>query len=549
MQTIINTLAEHQLLLLFVVLSIGYAVGRINIFGIKLGAAAVLFVGLFISALSPEIKLPSLITSLGLVLFVYSIGIASGSSFFNSFKRYGIKDMLVVLAFLGLAGLVAIIASKVTGIDGAIVAGTYTGALTNTPALASAIDLLETGNFSDINIEPTTPTIGYSIAYPLGVILPILAIFFWQRRFKIKYDKDILKAKGLVKVGADLVNQSIVVTNKEMIGKTIKDIRKQYGWQIVFGRIKRGQELLIVDSSDIALQKNDIISVIGEQDQIKAVHKAIGDYSSSSLQFEPSDYIYRRVFVSEKKIIGKTIKELKLPQKYGAIVTRIRRGDQDMLADPNHVLEYGDRVRFITPKQHEYTIAKVFGDSYKSISDIHPMSIGIGITLGLLLGMIPIKLPGGIVFTLGDAGGPLIVGLFLSYLRRSGPFVWSISYSANHTIRELGLSLMLAGIGIRSGQTFVNGLQDGSGMQILLIGGLISFIVPMLFIPFAYKKLKLPFGIVSGMISAIHTQPAVISYANQQAKNDLPTYGYVRLFPLATIFKIIIAQLLVLGLV
>ena len=549
MQSVINILVEHQLLLLFVVITLGYAIGRINIFGIKLGAAAVLFVGLFLSALDDRLSLPAIITTLGLVLFVYSVGVSSGASFFSSFKKFGLKDLALVSAFLFFAaGLIATLTSY-SGINGAISTGIFTGSLTNTPALAASINLLESGQFSESGIVPTTPTIGYSIAYPLGVIFPIVAIFFWQKRFKIDYKKDIHKAKGLVSVGADIKNKAICITNARYIGQSIRQLKDDNNWPVFFVRIKRSGKIHIISDLSTKIKRGDILSVIGTGKDIDVVAKALGSYTDDVLQFETSNYIYRRVFVSEKNIIGKTIADLHLPKRYGAIVTRIRRGDADLVADSNHVLEYGDRIRFVSPKEYEHKVAKVFGDSYRSISDIHPMSIGLGICLGLLVGMIPIHLPGGIEFELGEAGGPLVVGLILSYLRRTGPFVWTISYSANHTIRELGLSLMLAGIGVRSGQTFINGIQDGNGLQIFLIGGIISFIVPMIFIPLAYKKFKLPFAVVSGMVSAIHTQPAVTGYASQQAKNDLPTYGYVRLFPLATIMKIIVAQIMLLALV
>ncbi len=301
MDWLIELFVKNQLFLLFFVITVGYAIGRINIFGIKLGAAAVLFVGLLISALNDKITLPAIVGALGLVLFVYTIGVSSGASFFAGFKKYGLRDLIVVLSFLGASAIIIAIVTKLVGINGAIASGIYSGSLTNTPSLASAIQLLGSASYVGSGIPPSTPAIGYSIAYPMGVIGPILAIFFWQKRYKINYKKDIEKAKNLVAVGSDLHNKAIVVTNKDIDGKSIEQLINEYDWSVVFVRVKRGKKVIIVNKPDIRIQLNDVISVIGTPDDIDLVAKQVGKYSESILQFETSDYMYRRVFVSEKK--------------------------------------------------------------------------------------------------------------------------------------------------------------------------------------------------------------------------------------------------------
>lgn len=549
MEWFINLLAEHQLLLLFFVASTGYAIGKISFKGIKLGVAAVLFVGLFISALDKSITLPALVTSLGLVLFVYSVGIASGSSFFASFRKTGLRDSVTVLAMLLLGAGIVFGAYKIINMSPAVAAGLFTGSFTNTPALAAVVQMLSSGQLGDTKELSGLPTVGYSIAYPMGVLGPILAIAFWQKRFKINYKNDAKKAKDIVAAGSDISNESVKITNEEFCGKKLGMLLEKYDWPIIFGRLQRGKQIMLITDPNTKFEKNDIVSIIGAPEDIQPAISLLGVISSVKLDLDRTKYDYRRVFVSNKDLVGKSIKELRIPQKYGAMVTRVRRGDIEMLAHKDFVLEYGDRVRFISQKKDVSTVSKYFGDSYKSVSDFHIFSIGMGLCLGLLLGMIPIKLPGGLVFRLGDAGGVLIMGLILSALRRTGPIVWGISYTANLTLREFGLILMLAGIGVRSGQTFVEAIGNGNGVQLFIAGAIASIAVPMLFIPLAFKKFKLPFAVVSGMVSALHTQPAVHAYASNQAENDLPNHGYAMVFPVATIGKILIAQLMIMFLI
>ncbi len=227
-------------------------------------------------------------------------------------------------------------------------------------------------------------------------------------------------------------------------------------------------------TGDTVLALDDLVSVIGPPEDVDVVVKELGVASVEQLDLDRSDYDFRRVFVSNRALVGKRLADLELPQRFGAIVTRVRRGDIELLANGDVVLELGDRVRFVAPRSQVKALSDYFGDSYKSLSEINLLSLGLGISLGLLIGAIPITLPGGIVFKLGDAGGPLIVALVLSALRRTGPIVWTLPYSANLTIRQLGLTILLAGIGIRSGYTFLATMQASGGLQIFFAGAVVS---------------------------------------------------------------------------
>jgi putative transport protein len=293
------------------------------------------------------------------------------------------------------------------------------------------------------------------------------------------------------------------------------------------------------------LQAGDLVSIIGTPEDVDPVVKELGIPATEQLDLDRSAYDFRRVFVSNPDLVGRKLADLDLPRRFGAIVTRVRRGDIELLAFGDLVLELGDRVRFVAPRDQVRPLSEYFGDSYKKLSEVNFGALGLGITLGLLIGMIPITLPGGIEFKLGEAGGPLIVALALSALRRTGPIVWSIPYSANLTIRQLGLTILLAGIGIRSGYTFLSTLSQEGGMTILLAGAVVSLVTPLLVLWIGYRLFKLPFGVLTGIVSAVHTQPAAQASALMQARNDLPNHGYALAFPMATIAKILLAQVIV----
>jgi putative transport protein len=554
MEFLIELLVEQPLLLLFVVMTLGYLIGEIHVRGIKLGVAAVLFVGLAFGAIDPRLSLPPLLINLGLVLFVYTVGLASGPGFFASFTRSGLRDnTLVVVVLLLSAGMVAVEA-VVFGLKSTIAAGIFAGALTNTPALAQLTSFVATTYDPAIAATAATePVVGYSVAYPMGVIGPMLVLLIVQRLWKINYRADAEQVRNILPVEQEIYNRTVRVTNTAFVGQPVSDMMGKQQWRVMFGRIQHAQPTdeadpasrmeLITGHTVFAL--DDLVSVIGAPEEVDAVVAALGEQVAEQLDVDRSVYDFRRVFVSNYHPVGKRLAELHLARRFGAIVTRVRRGDIELLAASDLALELGDRVRVVAPRSQMRAISDFFGDSYKALSEINLLSLGLGITLGLIIGAIPIPLPGGVQFKLGDAGGPLIVALILSALRRTGPIVWSLPYSANLTIRQLGLVILLAGIGIRSGYTFLATLQNSGGLQILAAGAVVSIMTALLMIIFSHKLLRIPFAVAAGMVAAVHTQPAVQAFALGQAKNDLPNHGYALAFPMATIAKIVLAQLLV----
>ena len=499
---VIELLVEEPLLLLFIVMAIGYAVGQIKIKGSSLGVAAVLFVGLFFGALSAEIKLPVVVFELGLVIFVYTVGLSSGAGFFASFNRRGLRDNLFILIMITLAAMMTTAAHFVLGLQSTVTAGMFAGSLTNTPALAGLLDTISTyAPANQLDMMLAEPVVGYSVAYPVGVLGMLVAIAVMQRVWKIDYPQDISRLRNLNVVEKEIYNRTVCVTNPSATGVSIRELKERTDLAVLFGRLMRNDTLQLVDGQT-ELEMGDLVSVIGTPEDVDIAVSHLGDLTSEHLELDRTQYDFRRIFVSNPQIAGLKLSELRLPEEYDAVATRIRRGDIDLLADADTVLELGDRVRIVTQRENMPALSARFGDSYKALSEVNLLSFGIGMSLGLLLGLIPIPLPGGITFRLGLAGGPLIVGLILGAVRRTGPIVWVMPYSADLTLRQFGLILLLAGIGIRSGYTFVTTFQQSGGISIFVAGAIITTTTAFLTLWIGYKVLKIPYTLLIGMLSA-----------------------------------------------
>ena len=544
MTAIIGLLVKSPLLLLFVTAAIGYAVGRIKIKGASLGVAAVLFVGLFIGSFSPDLTLPEFAFTFGLAVFVYTIGLSTGAGFFASFRRGGLRDNVFIIVMLLLASTITVAVDVVFALKATVTAGVFAGSLTNTPALAGVLEAIRSSAPADM-VEQllAEPVVGYSVTYPVGVLGPILAILLMSRLWKVNYRQEGAKLRSLRLVEQEIYNVTAEVTQPGATAVPLRDLVQRNRWEAVFGRFSRNGAIHLADGATI-LQPGDLVSVIGPPEQVDAIVAALGIPSQEHLELDRTQYDFRRIFVSNSALVGRRLGDLNLPQQYDAIVTRIRRGDVDFVAGGDTVLELGDRVRVVANRERMKEVSDLFGDSYKHLSEIDLLSFGLGMSLGLLLGMIPIPLPGGVTFTLGSAGGPLVVALILGAIRRTGPVVWTIPYSANLTLRQIGLIMLLASVGLRSGYTFVSTFAEGGGLTIFLAGAIISLTTAFVTLFVGYKLLKRPFGMLAGMVASLFTQPAVLGFSLEQARDESPNVGYALVYPVSMIGKIIIAQLL-----
>jgi putative transport protein len=535
----IDLLSESPLLLLFVVLAIGAPLGKIRIAGVSLGIAAILFTGLGFGALSPDIKLPAIIYEIGLVLFIYCIGISSGEQFFGNLRKKGWQENILVLGMIILAFLLTLIIGSITDLRPSFLAGLFAGSLTNTPALATAVEFLKTtlpGSVSELVLAE--PVVAYSVTYPMGVVGMIIAIVMFQKIFKKSLHQPAPAAAS-----DQLTNATVKITNDDAAGKTIGQFKADHPMKVIFGRIQSNGNTRLARDAE-TLQKDSLITVVGKPAEVQRMIALLGERSDEQIDMDHRQLEMRRVFVSNPELIGQRLKDLNLTHTMGILITRLRRGDHDMLPHANTTLHFGDRVRILTDKQHLAEASKLFGDSYSAQSEIDILTLGLGIAIGFFLGMIPIPLPGGLTLKLGIAGGPLIVALILGAVNRVGKLVFVMPYSANSTIRQLGLVLFLAGIGTRSGYAFREVLTNSpDGLMLFLFGTVLTMVVGFVFL-FIGNYYRIPFARLAGMLAGLQTQPAVLAFVSAQTPNDQPNIGYASVFPVAMLSKIIFIQLL-----
>ena len=399
MVSVFTFFAEQPVLMLFILIGLGMLVGHIKLKGVSLGAAAVLFLAIFVSAwaetLGVEIRIPGVFGVLGLAVFAFAIGVNSGPSFFHNIKTALGPILATVALYIVAAGAAYGLGIYVFDMDIALVAGTFAGALTNTPALAAA------GQASG---DPGLATVGYSIAYLFGVIGMMIAAMAALRAGKNDTDKP-----------SPLANRTIRVerSDKPLVG----DIYEMMGKKVTFSRIRRGETGPIKKPAmSDSLNHDDLVTVVGPRELVARVATELGHGSSHSLMEDRSYLDFRRITVSDPKLAGRTVADLDMGNKFSATISRVRRGDIDMVGEPGLVLQQGDRVRVVAPTSKMREITKFFGDSARGLSDINPVALGLGMALGIVLGELPILTPSGEYFSIGSAAGTLIVGLILSLI-------------------------------------------------------------------------------------------------------------------------------------
>lgn len=526
---------SDPLLALFVVAAIGFLAGKVHVGGVSLGVAAVLFAGLLYSALVPGLEVPSIVPHLGLALFIYAIGLSAGPGFFKLFRARGLKDGALALAALGLAAVASVLFGRALGLPAEIAAGLFCGGLTNTPALAAVVERLPAETAA-------LPVVAYSVAYPFGVLGVLAAISIVQRVLRLDYATERPSHVDPVVLGEALESATFRVGGEHAVGKALGAIERDHHLHVRVSRHRRDGAVHVADEYTV-LAEGDLLTVVGTAEELARAGAVLGERCEEHPELDRSVLDVRRVFVSDPKVVERPIRELALHERFGAAITRIRRGEVEVLAADETELELGDRVRVVAPRDRLAEVSKFFGDSYRSLAEIDALTFGLGIGLGLLLGKIPFPLPGGGTFELGVAGGPLIAGLVLGRVGRSGPLVWALPYSASVTLRQWGLLLFLGGVGLRSGGEFVRTVASPDGLALLGAGAVVTLAAALVTLLAGRFLLRIPFAVLAGTVAGVHTQPAVLAFAHEQAKNDLPRLGYTSVFPIASVLKIVIAQL------
>jgi putative transport protein len=530
----VSLLEDDPLLLVFVVAALGYLVGRIRIAGFGFGVAAVLFVGLGFGLADPELKVPRALWTLGLVLFVYTVGLAAGPGFIAALRRRGVGANVVVAAALIAAAAAVATTAAVVGLGAEQTAGAYAGGLTNTPALAASLEALkELEPEESFDAAAGRILVGYSLGYPLGVTIALLAVFAVVRT----------RGRREPRVAAPAIVVRTALVERAGLG-TLADVREAIGMDVAFGRVKRAGEV-VVAGEETQPAPGDLVTVVGPDPAVLAAIAALGSESTERVELERGAMDFRRIVVSSRAVAGVSLGALELQERHGGTVTRVRRGDVDMVATPELVLELGDRVRVVAPPERLSEIARIFGDSYRELRELDVLSFSVGIALGLVVGAIPLPLPGGGQLELGFAGGPLLVGLALGGLGRTGPLVWQLPHSANLTLRQLGTVVFLAGIGVNAGDAFGDTVLSRDALGVIAGAASVAAVAALVTALAGALVLHLPLAALTGLVAGMQTQPAVLAYASEQSDDDTEVnVAYATVVPLAMTLKIVLAPLL-----
>jgi putative transport protein len=551
MHSVYELLATSAPALLFTVVGLGYFLGNIRIRGFSLGIAAVLFVGLVFGAIDPQaFVLPEVIYVLGLILFVYTVGLQSGPIFFNLFRRQWLKlTALALVATVG-AALVTVLAARALGIAAPVAAGLFCGSLTNTPALAAAIEALRTSS-AHLGLAPQAardlldgPTVGYSVAYPFGVIGLILAMQLATRIRRPDFAEEqrrARKASGLA-TEEPLVRE-VRVTNGQLIGKTYGEAMLTDLTGMVFTRRKRGDRIDLV-TPEMALQEGDVLVGVGSAESLRKAELLIGPTVTEAVERLSPGIEYRDLVVINRTAAGTEVAELAALVGRPVIVSRIRRGGVNITPLADTTIELGDQIRVVAHKDALERVTQVIGNPLKDVSEADFLSYSLGLVIGVAVGMIPIPFPGGHVIQLGFAGGPLVVGLVLGRLGRTGPVVWTMSSNASLTLRQLGILFFLAAVGTRAGGSFVHTLSH-QGVSLLLAGMLVTALSAGTILILARKLFHLDAISSYGILAGIHTQPAALAFASAHTHSENTNISYAAVYPVALIAKIVIAQVLI----
>ena len=525
LEIVADLLADNPLVLLFVCLALGSAVGAVRLRGFTLGPAAVLFAALALSAWDSRLELPVVVGSLGLAIFAYCVGIASGPSFFGAL-RHNLGAVVAVVGLLVGSAVVARIVGVWLSLPADVIAGIYAGGLTNTPALAAATERVD---------GAVGPTVGYSVTY-LGGVLLMLAIAAWVlRRPAATGADDEAGAAGT------LVAQTLSVTHRDL--PALGDLAQTTEQAVVFTRLKHG-DTVEVARDDMRVEPGDLVSAVGRPGDVAAMSDTVGGPSDEQLTLDRRSLDMRRIALSNRRLSGRTVADLDLEQ-FGARATRVRRGDVDLMARPAMRVHQGDRIRVIAPRDRLAEVSRHLGDSERGPGDLNPIGLSVGLALGLVLGLAPLPSPAGGTFTVGVAAGPLIAGLVLGRASRTGPVVWSLPYTASQLLQQLGILIFLAAAGSRAGGNLVDAIQGEQGLRIAVAGLVVTgaFAIALLVLA---RTLRLSGPRLAGLIAGAQTQPAVLAFAQERTENDQRVdLGYALVFPAAMITKIIIAAALV----
>ena len=542
----------HIVALYAFVIAAGVLLGKIKIFGISLGVTFVLFVGILVGhfGFTGNTSILNFVQDFGLILFVFCIGLQVGPSFFSSFKKGGVAMNMIAVGIVALNIAVAlIIYFALQGrVDIPMMVGVLCGAVTNTPGLGAANEAL-----TQINYNGPQIAMGYACAYPLGVMGIILSMILIRLICRIDLNKEEEEIKRGEEANPHLKPffLNLEVHNEALQGKTVLQVRNFLARDFVCSRIMKSDGCVYIPNANTVLEINDKMFIVCAEDDSEAIITFIGpevkDVNWDDAGKTEKPMVSRRILVTQSNINGKTLGELHFSSMYGVNVTRVNRSGMDLFASRQLTLQVGDRVMVVGPQDAVDRVAGLLGNQLKRLDHPNIVTIFVGILCGILFGSLPLAIPGiPTPIKLGLAGGPLIISILIGRFGHKVKLVTYTTMSANLMLREVGLALFLASVGIKAGESFVQTVVEGDGLLYVGIGFLIT-IIPLIIMGIVARwRHKLNYYTLMGLIAGSNTDPPALAYANQVSSNDAPAVGYSTVYPLSMFLRILTAQLLIL---
>jgi putative transport protein len=536
----------HAIGALAFVCVLGMALGSLKFRGIGLGTAGVLFAGIIVGHFGNPVDHQTLdfVKEFGLILFVFTIGLQLGPGFFATLRQQGVKLNLLAAAIVIFGAMSAPLIGWLAGFDTAAVLGIFSGASTNTPSLGAATQTLSTlpGIAPD---RVALPALAYAATYPTAIVGIIGTLLLLKQVFRIDPVREAadFAAKNRAPV-APLERRTLVVTNPNLDALRLDTIPGRLESRITISRVRHGEETRAATDATV-IHRDDRLAVVGTRAGLDQFERVIGQRSAEDLMLTDSALTFRRAVVTDRGVLGKTVEELDLDDRFGVAVTRVTRADLEMSAVPGLRLQFGDQMQIVGTEADLDKAAAVVGNSLKELNETHFIPFFIGITLGVALGTLPIAFPGlPQPIKLGLAGGPLIVALILGRVGRIGRQVWHMPVNTNLAFREFGIALFFAAVGLGAGAKFFSTVFSVTGLQWLLAGACIT-VLPLLLVGiFARAILKMNFMDLSGLLAGSMTDPPALAFASNIACSDAPTVGYATVYPLTTLLRILSAQIL-----
>lgn len=531
------------------VAALGLALGQVRVRGIGLGVAGVLFSGLLFGhfQLTPEAAVLQFVRDLGLVLFVFTIGLQVGPTFIASVRARGRIHNALALGIVALGSLLTVVVARVLGIAPAAALGVLSGATTNTPSLGAAQEALRAMGESKL---AELPALGYAVTYPFGIVGIILAMLAIKALFRIDAAREAAQSAAADASSEPLARLHIVVENANLDGTRISMIPGMNELGVVVSRHKVGATGEVsVAKPGATLHRGDTLLAVGPQAKLDEFRMIVGKPSSEDLTSAQGPISSERVVVSKSAVQGKTLQELGLREHYGVAVTRVHRGDVQLGAAPGLELNVGDVLQVVGEHEGVTSAAQELGNSLKVLSQTNYVPVFVGVALGVIVGSVPIALPfAPAPLKLGLAGGPLLVAIALSRVGKLGPLLWYMPGPTNAALRELGIVFFLACVGMKAGEHFTQVLMSGDGLRFMLAGMLVTLLPLLLMAAVGRIALHLRFAELCGVLSGSMTDPPALAFATAMNGSDEPAVAYAAVYPLTMLLRIVLAQVLALWL-